>query len=81
MEIKPIEAFREASAPPAHYYPAPVDRSRKAIFYANLYKPETRPLYANAAIGTPACTFSPFTAKLFRCVRHTPETGMHDSRR
>lgn len=51
MEIKAIEEFRQVSAPPAHYYPAPEDRSRKAVFYANLYEPEKRPMYMNAAIG------------------------------
>jgi hypothetical protein len=51
MEVKAIEEFRQVSAPPAHYYPAPEDRSRKAVFYANIYQAEKRPLYQNASIG------------------------------
>jgi uncharacterized protein (DUF885 family) len=51
MEVKAIEEYRQVSAPPAHYYPAPEDRSRKAVFYANLYQAEKRPLYQNASIG------------------------------
>mmetsp|Transcript_44656 Transcript_44656/g.142183 ORF Transcript_44656/g.142183 Transcript_44656/m.142183 type:complete len:500 (+) Transcript_44656:149-1648(+) len=51
LEVRAIEPFREASAPPAHYYPAPADRSRPAVFYANISKPETRPAYAMDAIA------------------------------
>jgi len=36
VEVKRIEPFREKTAPGAHYQPAPMDKSRKAIFYANL---------------------------------------------
>ncbi|HUR40899.1 MAG TPA: DUF885 domain-containing protein [Verrucomicrobiae bacterium] len=36
VEVKRIEPFREKTAPGAHYLPAPMDRSRPAVFYANL---------------------------------------------
>ncbi|MGH8442518.1 MAG: DUF885 domain-containing protein [Nevskiaceae bacterium] len=36
VDVKRIEPFREKTAPGAHYLPAPMDKSRKAIFYANL---------------------------------------------
>lgn len=42
FEIRPIEGFREASAPPAHYFQGLPDGSRPGIFYYNAYKPETR---------------------------------------
>jgi uncharacterized protein (DUF885 family) len=51
LEVKPIESYREKSAPPAHYYPAPKDRSRPAVFYANTSEPTTRPLYAMKAVA------------------------------
>jgi uncharacterized protein (DUF885 family) len=41
-EIRPIEGFREVSAPPAHYFQGLPDGSRPGIFYYNAYKPETR---------------------------------------
>lgn len=41
-EVKPVEPFREAHAPPAFYYPPSADGSRGGIFYANTYKYETR---------------------------------------
>lgn len=36
VDVKRIEAFREKTAPGAHYLAAPMDKSRKAIFYINL---------------------------------------------
>lgn len=36
VDVKRIEPFREKTAPGAHYNPAPMDKSRKAIFYINL---------------------------------------------
>ena len=36
MYVKRIETFREKTAPGAHYLPAPMDKSRKAIFYINM---------------------------------------------
>ncbi|HEY8994680.1 MAG TPA: DUF885 domain-containing protein [Lacunisphaera sp.] len=41
-EIRPIEGFREVSAPPAHYFQGLPDGSRPGIFYYNAYRPETR---------------------------------------
>ncbi|GJD06384.1 hypothetical protein Gasu2_08060 [Galdieria sulphuraria] len=51
LVVKPIESYREKSAPPAHYYPAPKDRSRPAVFYGNTSEPTTRPLYAMKAVA------------------------------
>lgn len=51
LEVKPIESYREKSAPPAHYYPAPKDRSRPAVFYANTSEPTTRSLYGMKAVA------------------------------
>jgi uncharacterized protein (DUF885 family) len=36
VDVKRIEPFREKTAPQAHYLAAPMDKSRKAIFYINL---------------------------------------------
>lgn len=36
VDVKRIEPFREKTAPGAHYMGAPMDKSRKAIFYINL---------------------------------------------
>eukprot|EP00871_Galdieria_phlegrea_P004867 jgi/Galph1/5381/GphlegSOOS_G4011.1 len=51
LQVKPIESYREKSAPPAHYYPAPEDRSRPAVFYANTSEPHTRPLFAMKSVA------------------------------
>jgi uncharacterized protein (DUF885 family) len=56
-DIRAIEPFREQNAPPAHYYPPPspvpgsTEPSRPGIFYANTYKPETRPNYVMESIA------------------------------
>lgn len=56
-DVRAIEPFREQNSPPAHYYPppAPVPGStapvRPGIFYANTYKPETRPNYVMESIA------------------------------
>lgn len=42
FEIRPIEAYREAGAPGAHYQPASPDGSRPGIFYVNTGSLETR---------------------------------------
>lgn len=49
FEIRPIEAFREVSAPPAHYSQGLPDGSRPGIFYYNAYKPETRTRFTTIA--------------------------------
>ncbi|MGH8442186.1 MAG: DUF885 domain-containing protein, partial [Nevskiaceae bacterium] len=36
VDVKRIETFREKTAPGAHYLAAPMDKSRKAIFYINM---------------------------------------------
>ena len=36
VDVKRIEPFREKTAPGAHYNAAPMDKSRKAIFYINM---------------------------------------------
>lgn len=48
-EIRPVEAFREVSAPPAQYYQGLPDGSRPGIFYYNAYKPETRTRFTTTA--------------------------------
>lgn len=50
-EIKQIEKYREKDAPAAFYYTPPDDFSRPGIFYANTYKPKSRPLYGMAALA------------------------------
>uniref|UniRef100_A0A7S0ZF37 DUF885 domain-containing protein n=1 Tax=Timspurckia oligopyrenoides TaxID=708627 RepID=A0A7S0ZF37_9RHOD len=51
LSVKPVEPFREESAPSAHYFPSPADRSRPATFYANTWKASTRPFYMMEAIA------------------------------
>lgn len=48
-EIRPVEAFREVSGPPAQYYQGLPDGSRPGIFYYNAYKPETRTRFTTTA--------------------------------
>jgi uncharacterized protein (DUF885 family) len=48
--VKPIEDYREKESPAAYYYPAPEDRSRSAIYYANTYDPPSRPLHNAMAL-------------------------------
>ena len=48
-EIRPVEAFREVSGPPAQYYQGLPDGSRRGIFYYNAYKPETRTRFTTTA--------------------------------
>lgn len=49
FEIRPVEAFREVSAPPAQYFAGTPDGSRPGIFYYNAYKPETRTRFTTVA--------------------------------
>lgn len=42
-EIRPVEPFREKSAPTASYIPASMDGSRPGIFYVNTYDLDSRP--------------------------------------
>jgi uncharacterized protein (DUF885 family) len=48
-EVRPVEAFQEAEAPPAFYIPPPPDGSRDGRYYVNTYQPESRPLHRLAA--------------------------------
>ena len=44
-EVRAVEPYQEAEAPPAFYFgPAP-DGSRPGIYFVNTYQPEQRPLY------------------------------------
>ena len=47
---RPIEAYRAASNVPAFYQPAPDGGARPAVYYVNVYKAETRPLYNGEAL-------------------------------
>lgn len=49
--VKAVEEYREKDAPTGFYMPPPEDGSRPGMFYANLYKPETR-LRSNMACLT-----------------------------
>lgn len=51
VELKQIEAFREADAPAAYYYPAPDDGSRPGYYYLNTFRPKTRLLYKMPALA------------------------------
>src|SRR5256885_3817599 len=47
---RPIEAYRAPSNVPAFYQPAPDGGAQPAVFYVNVYKAETRPLYNGEAL-------------------------------
>ena len=44
-EVRAVEPYSEAEAPPAFYFPPAPDGSRKGIYFVNTYQPENRPLY------------------------------------
>jgi uncharacterized protein (DUF885 family) len=44
-EVRAVEPYQEAEAPPAFYFPPAPDGSRKGIYFVNTYQPENRPLY------------------------------------
>ena len=44
-EVRPVEPYQEAEAPPAFYFPPAPDGSRGGIYFVNTYQPENRPLY------------------------------------
>jgi prolyl oligopeptidase len=50
VEVRAVEAYRAPSFAVGYYQPAPDDGSQLAIYYVNLYKPETRALYNNEAL-------------------------------
>lgn len=43
-EVRAVEPYSEAEAPPAFYYPPAPDGSRKGIYFVNTYQPENWPL-------------------------------------
>jgi uncharacterized protein (DUF885 family) len=45
VEVRAVEPYQEAEAPPAFYYPPAPDGSRSGIYFVNTYQPENRPLY------------------------------------
>jgi uncharacterized protein (DUF885 family) len=49
LEVRAVEAFQEAEAPPAFYAPPAPDGSRGGIYYVNTYQPESRPVHRLAA--------------------------------
>jgi uncharacterized protein (DUF885 family) len=49
--VKPIEAYRAASAPAAYYYSAPADGSRPGVFYLNTQDLPERLLYNQEALA------------------------------
>ena len=49
--VKPIEAYRAASAPAAYYYSAPADGSRPGVFYLNTQGLAERLLYNQEALA------------------------------
>ncbi len=44
-EVKAIEDYREKDSVSAYYYPPDEALTRKGIYYANTYRPETRPRF------------------------------------
>jgi len=45
VEVRAVEPYQEAEAPPAFYFPPAPDGSRSGIYFVNTYQPENRPLY------------------------------------
>ncbi len=48
--IKPIPAESAPTTTTAYYQPGSMDGSRQGVFYVNLYKPETRPMWEVEAL-------------------------------
>jgi uncharacterized protein (DUF885 family) len=44
-EVRAVEPFQEAEAPPAFYFAPAPDGSRPGIYFVNTFQPEQRPLY------------------------------------
>jgi uncharacterized protein (DUF885 family) len=44
-EVRAVEPYQEADAPPAFYFPPAPDGSRGGIYFVNTYQPHNRPLY------------------------------------
>ena len=45
VEVRAVEPYQEAEAPPAFYFPPAPDGSRNGIYFVNTYQPQNRPLY------------------------------------
>ena len=45
VEVRAVEPYQEAEAPPAFYFPPAPDGSRSGIYFVNTYDPASRPLY------------------------------------
>lgn len=50
-EVRPLEAWREADAPAAYYYPPALDGSRPGVFYANTRDPGSWPTFEFEALS------------------------------
>jgi uncharacterized protein (DUF885 family) len=48
-EVRAVEPYQEAEAPPAFYFPPAPDGSRAGIYFVNTYQPQNRPLHRLAA--------------------------------
>jgi len=48
-EVRAVEAYQEAEAPPAFYYPPAPDGSRPGIYFINTYEPDSRRLHRLAS--------------------------------
>lgn len=48
-EVRAVEEYQEAEAPPAFYLPPAPDGSRPGLYYVNTYQPESRPMHRLAA--------------------------------
>lgn len=46
LEVQRIPEFREATAPPAYYWPPAMDGSRPGVFYANLRNMDETPMFS-----------------------------------
>jgi uncharacterized protein (DUF885 family) len=49
VEVRAVEPYQEAEAPPAFYFPPAPDGSRGGIYFVNTYQPENRPLHRLAS--------------------------------
>jgi uncharacterized protein (DUF885 family) len=49
VEVRAVEPYQEAEAPPAFYFPPAPDGSRSGIYFVNTYQPDSRPLHRLAS--------------------------------
>ena len=50
-EVRPVEAYKEADAPAAYYYPPAVDGSRPGVYYVNTYDLPSRSFVGLASMS------------------------------